>query len=263
MTTIRLTPRPATGQPPAGDQPVIAALTRLAALPADHPDRRQLREQVIVDLLPVAAQLARRFHDRGESHEDLRQVAALALVGAVDRFDPARGDFFPFAVTTITGALKRHLRDRGWSVRPPRRLQELAMEVRWAESQLGQTLGRPATAADVAALLGVDEERVAAAMLAYRSRRSTSLQAPVRVADVPLLDVLGADDRRLDAIDCWISLRPLIGRLPARTRRILELRFRDDLTQCEIAARVGLSQMHVSRTLAKTMRALRSALEAS
>jgi RNA polymerase sigma-B factor len=245
---------------PAND-PLARALTHLVHLPCDSPARRELRDRVVTDLLPLAAQLARRFRDRGESHEDLKQVAVLALINAVDRFDPKRGDFFPFAVTTMTGELKRHLRDRGWAVRPPRRLQELSIEVRWAESQLGQTLGRSPTAADIANYLDVAQDAVVEAMIAQRSRRSASLQAPIRAADVPLVDILGADDRRLDAIDCWVSLRSLIAELPSRTRRILEMRFGQGMTQTQIAEQVGLSQMHVSRILTNTMQRMREALE--
>lgn len=245
---------------PAND-PLARALIHLVHLPSDSPARRELRDRVVTDLLPLAAQLARRFRDRGESHEDLKQVAVLALINAVDRFDPQRGDFFPFAVTTMTGELKRHLRDRGWAVRPPRRLQELSIEVRWAESQLGQSLGRSPTAADIATYLDVAQGAVVEAMIAQRSRRSASLQAPIRAADVPLVDILGADDRRLDAIDCWVSLRSLIAELPSRTRRILEMRFGHGMTQTQIAEQVGLSQMHVSRILTNTMQRMREALE--
>ncbi len=245
---------------PAND-PLARALMHLVHLPNDSPARRELRDRVVTDLLPLAAQLARRFRDRGESHEDLKQVAVLALINAVDRFDPQRGDFFPFAVTTMTGELKRHLRDRGWAVRPPRRLQELSIEVRWAESQLGQSLGRSPTPADIATYLDVAQDAVVEAMIAQRSRRSASLQAPIRAADVPLVDILGADDRRLDAIDCWVSLRSLIAELPSRTRRILEMRFGHGMTQTQIAEQVGLSQMHVSRILTNTMQRMREALE--
>src|SRR5262249_36583424 len=153
---------------------------------------------------------------------------------------------------------KRHLRDRGWAVRPPRRLQELSIEVRWAESQLGQSLGRSPTAADIASYLDVAQDAVVEAMIAQRSRRSASLQAPIRAADVPLVDILGADDRRLDAIDCWVSLRSLIAELPSRTRRILEMRFGHGMTQTQIAEQVGLSQMHVSRILTNTMQRMRA-----
>lgn len=243
------------------NDPLARALMHLVHLPSDSPARRELRDRVVTDLLPLAAQLARRFRDRGESHEDLKQVAVLALINAVDRFDPQRGDFFPFAVTTMTGELKRHLRDRGWAVRPPRRLQELSIEVRWAESQLGQSLGRSPTAADIASYLDVAQDAVVEAMIAQRSRRSASLQAPIRAADVPLVDILGADDRRLDAIDCWVSLRSLIAELPSRTRRILEMRFGHGMTQTQIAEQVGLSQMHVSRILTNTMQRMREALE--
>lgn len=244
---------------PAND-PLARALTHLVHLPCDSPARRELRDRVVTDLLPLAAQLARRFRDRGESHEDLKQVAVLALINAVDRFDPKRGDFFPFAVTTMTGELKRHLRDRSWAVRPPRRLQQLSLEVRWAETHLGQLLGRSPTPADIADFLDVSEESVLEAVAAHQARRSTSLQAPVRAADVPLVDTLGDHDHRLDDIDSWVSLRDVITNLPERTRRILEMRFGHGMTQSQIAHAVGVSQMHVSRILTATLHRLRQAL---
>jgi RNA polymerase sigma-B factor len=243
------------------DDSLPRALSHLARLPRDSPTRRQLRERVVTDLLPLAAQLARRFRDRGESREDLTQVAVVALINAIDRYDPARGDFFPFAVTTMTGELKRHLRDRGWAVRPPRRLQELSLEVRWAETQLGQRLGRSPTSADVAAFLDVPEDTVVEAMTAHQARRSTSLHTPLRAADLPLLETLGSHDRRLDDIESWVSLRSLIADLPDRTRRILEMRFGAGMTQTQIAQAVGLSQMHISRILTSTMDRLRRALQ--
>ncbi len=266
------------GQPPAVGSPVVAtpgrpgvvraeprdqlvtALTELAGLPGG-PARRRLRNQVVTELMPLAFQLARRFRDRGESHEDLKQVAMLALINAVDRFDPQRGEFFPFAVTTMTGELKRHLRDLTWSVRPPRRLLELSLQVRWVESQLGHSLGRSPTAADIASHLDVAQDAVVEAIVVPQLRRSASLQAPIRVTGIPLADVIGADDPRLNAIDCWVSLRDIVGGLPPRTRKILHLRFVGGLTQAEIAEQVGLSQMHVSRILTATMQRLRRVLE--
>jgi RNA polymerase sigma-B factor len=242
------------------DDPLPRALDHLAHLPHDSPTYRQLRDRVVTDLLPLANQIARRFHHRGEPGEDLTQVAVVALINVIDRYQPDRGDFFPFAVTTMTGELKRHLRDRSWAVRPPRRLQQLSLEVRWAETHLGQLLGRSPTAADIAGFLDVPEESVLEAVAAHQARRSTSLQAPVRSADVPLVDTLGDTDHRLDDIDSWVSLRGVIANLPERTRRILQMRFGSGMTQSQIARSVGVSQMHVSRILAATLHRLRQAL---
>lgn len=244
-----------------GHDGLVVTLSRLAHLPPDSPARLELRDRVVTSFLPLAAQLARRFRYRGEAAEDLTQVAVIALINAVDRFDPDRGQFFPFAVTTVTGELKRHLRDRGWTVRPPRRLQELGQEVRVAEAELGQTLQRPPTHADIADYLDMPEDRVVEATMAQWGRRPASLHTPTRTADLSLADALGADDSRLDAIECWVSLRSLIADLPARTRRILEMRFRDEMTQSQIAERLGISQMHVSRLLTQTMDSLRRALQ--
>jgi RNA polymerase sigma-B factor len=245
---------------PGRDDPLPRALDHLARLPRDSPTYRQLRDRVVTDLLPLANQIARRFHHRGEPGEDLTQVAVVALLNVVDRYHPERGDFFPFAVTTMTGELKRHLRDRSWAVRPPRRLQQLSLEVRWAETHLGQLLGRSPTPADIADFLDVSEESVLEAVAAHQARRSTSLQAPVRAADVPLVDTLGDHDHRLDDIDSWVSLRDVITNLPERTRRILEMRFGRGMTQSQIAHAVGVSQMHVSRILTATLHRLRQAL---
>jgi RNA polymerase sigma-B factor len=242
------------------DDPLPRALDHLAHLPHDSPTYRQLRDRVVTDLLPLASQIARRFHHRGEPGEDLTQVAVVALINVIDRYQPDRGDFFPFAVTTMTGELKRHLRDRSWAVRPPRRLQQLSLEVRWAETHLGQLLGRSPTAGDIADFLDVPEESVLEAVAAHQARRSTSLQAPVRSADVPLVDTLGDTDHRLDDIDSWVSLRGVIANLPERTRKILQMRFGSGMTQSQIARSVGVSQMHVSRILAATLHRLRQAL---
>lgn len=244
----------------AAEDPLPRALDHLARLPRDSTTYRQLRDRVVTDLLPLANQIARRFHHRGEPGEDLTQVAVVALINVIDRYQPDRGDFFPFAVTTMTGELKRHLRDRSWAVRPPRRLQQLSLEVRWAETHLGQSLRRSPTASDIADFLDVSEDEVLEAVAAHQARRSTSLHAPVRSADVPLVDTLGDDDHRLDDIDSWVSLREVVADLPERTRRILQMRFGSGMTQSQIAQAVGVSQMHVSRILAATLRKLRQAL---
>jgi RNA polymerase sigma-B factor len=245
---------------PNRDDPLPRALDHLARLPHDSPTYRQLRDRVLTDLLPLASQIARRFHHRGEPGEDLTQVAVVALINVIDRYHPDRGDFFPFAVTTMTGELKRHLRDRSWSVRPPRRLQQLSLEVRWAETHLGQLLRRSPKASDIADYLDVSEEAVLEAVAAHQARRSTSLQAPIHTAEVPLVDTLGSDDHRLEDIDSWVSLRDVIANLPERTRKILQMRFGSGMTQSQIARAVGVSQMHVSRILAATLHRLRQAL---
>lgn len=259
MSDIKLT----TELPRAADRPINNALFQLASLAPDDPTRKKLRNQVIADLTPIAAQVARRFRNRGESFDDLKQVATVALINAVDRFDPQAGDFFPYAVTLMTGEIKRHLRDRIYLVKPPRRIQELIVEIVWAESSLSQELRRAPTPAEIASCVGATVEDVEEAISARRTRRAVSFYTPIlqAVSDVTVLDIIGGDDPRLDEVEIWLSLRPLIAALPSRTRRILQLRFGDDMTQTEIAELIGISQMHVSRILSVTMQQMRTALK--
>ncbi|WP_338090665.1 RNA polymerase sigma factor SigF [Planosporangium thailandense] len=240
-----------------------ALLTRLADLPADCPDRARLRERLIELYLPLAEYLAGRFRNRGEPVDDLVQVANLALVKSVDGYDASRGAAFSsYAIPMIVGELKRHFRDKGWDVRVPRRVQELRLEVARATGALAQRLGRSPTVADLAAHLRVREEDVVEALDAAHAYRALSLQAPVAgdESDTELVDLMGDVDHRLEGVEDREALRPLIARLPHREQRIIALRFFGNMTQSQIAAEVGISQMHVSRLLSHALAALRSGL---
>ncbi|MHB1612837.1 MAG: RNA polymerase sigma factor SigF [Actinomycetes bacterium] len=226
----------------------------------------RLREEIIATHLPLAQHLARRFHDRGEPGDDLRQVATVGLIKAVDRFDPNRGvEFTTFATPTILGELKRHFRDTGWAIHVPRRLQELGMAMSAATSTLTQDLGRSPTVGELADHLGVRERDVLDAIESARAYTTASLDSTSTSLDDgggSLADTVGAEDPSLDIVEYRASLRPLLATLPARERQIIVLRFFRGLTQSQIAAEVGLSQMHVSRLLARSLGQLRAGLVA-
>jgi RNA polymerase sigma-B factor len=233
-----------------------------ADLPTGHPDRVSLRERSIEASLPLARRLADRYRGHGEPMDDLHQVAALALVKAVDTFDPARRvAFSSYAVPTIVGALKRHFRDHTWRLRVPRSTQDLAIRLGPARAALSQQLGRSPTLAELAVYLDAAEPDVAFAQKAWQARQPDSLDAPPVGSpeqQQPLIDILGTVDARLDVVIDWHTVRPLVAALSVRQRHILALRYVGDLTQAEIAARVGLSQMHVSRLLERTLTQLRT-----
>ncbi|MEX2439462.1 MAG: SigB/SigF/SigG family RNA polymerase sigma factor [Actinomycetota bacterium] len=219
------------------------------------------RDDLVLRFRPLAEYLARRFAGRGESVEDLEQVASMALVKAVDRFDPDRGvRFATFASVTIVGELKRHFRDTGWSVRVPRRLQELSLRVTTVVHELSQELGRSPTVTEVAARAEVSEDDVLEAMDAAEAYSTSSLDAPVPGGedDGPRIDP-GAEDDAYGLIEAWATVADELRAIPARERRILYLRFMKDKSQSEIAAEIGISQMHVSRLLTKTLARLRAA----
>jgi RNA polymerase sigma-B factor len=220
----------------------------------------EIRDELVTAHLGLAEYLARRFDNRGEPVDDLVQVACVGLVKAVDRFDPARGlEFSTFATPTIVGELKRHFRDKGWAVRVPRRVQELHLRLSQVIAGLGQDLGRSPTIAEIAREATASEEEVLEAMEAGHAYRTTSLDAPARGDDPgpSLGDQLGDDDERLSYTDDWLSLSPLLAELPERERAILHLRFFQGRTQSEIAERMGISQMHVSRLLTRSLTQLR------
>lgn len=217
----------------------------------------RLRASLIESNLRLANYLARRYAHRGEALEDLEQVAALALVKAVDRFDPAREvTFSTFATRTILGELKRHFRDRAWSMRPPRRLQELSSELSRQVELLTHELGRSPTVRELANALETSEDEILEAMEAAQSYRTTSFDVPVGEGE-PLALTLSAVDGAFDDAEWRAEIQPLMDALPKRQQAILYLRFVEDLTQAEIAERVGLSQMHVSRLLRAALSSLR------
>jgi RNA polymerase sigma-B factor len=224
---------------------------------------RALRDELVTAHMGLAEYLARRFTNRGEPLDDLVQVAALGLLKAVDRFDPERGlEFSTYATPTIVGELKRHFRDKGWAVRVPRRVQELHLRLGSVVSQLSQELGRSPTIGEIAQAATVSEEEVLEAIEAGHAYRFTSLDAPSGNDDEMSLSAeLGSEDQGLIDSEHRVTLSPLIAQFPPRERMILHLRFFEGLTQSEIAGRLGISQMHVSRLLARALAQLRTQAE--
>ena len=217
----------------------------------------RLRAELVEAHIGLAHQLARRFTNRGESYDDLVQVASLALVKSVDRFDPERGvEFSTFATRTVIGELKRHFRDRGWAIRAPRRIQELYLELGHIIDSLSQELGRPPTVSEMAAVTGASEEAVLEALEAGQSYRTTSIDAPDR-SDGTIGNRLGELDVGFDGAEDRMLLVRALSRLPERERTIVSLRFVEGLTQSEIATEIGVSQMHVSRLLSASLAKLR------
>ena len=226
-------------------------------------ERARLREQAITRCLPLAEHIAMRFRGRGEPQEDLLQVARVGLVNAIDRFDADRGaDFVSYAVPTIMGEVKRYFRDSGWALRVPRRMKELHLMISRSTEVLSQSLGRAPTASELAHALGVSVQEVSEALLVQGAYSTDSMDAPVsgESGGLRLSDVIGEDDPELENAEGFVALRPLLAALPPRERRILSLRFFGSMTQTQIAERVGMSQMHVSRILAKTLTQLRAQL---
>jgi RNA polymerase sigma-B factor len=226
-----------------------------------------LRDQLVEAHLGLAEYLARRFSNRGEPLDDLTQVASVGLIKAVDRFDPAREvEFSTYATHTIVGELKRHFRDKGWSVRAPRRMQELYLRLGNVIGILSQELGRSPTVPELATEAGVSEEEVLEALEAGQAYRSTSIDAPGSAgAGAPgeegdtLAAHLGGVDPEMAEAERRAELSPLLAGLPEREQTILFMRFFEGLTQSEIATRLGISQMHVSRLLARSLEQLREA----
>jgi len=220
------------------------------------------RAATVEAFMPLARSLARRYHRGEEPLEDLEQVAAMGLLKAIDGFDPDRGSAFAsFAVPTIVGELRRHFRDKGWAIRVPRDLQELALAVQRKEDAIATEVGRPATANEVAHALRRSVEDVLEARDALRAMRPASLDRPAAGAEdedeLPLARI-GAADPGYDRSEAAATLAHLTAGLPERERTILVLRFGGDLTQSEIGAHLGISQMHVSRLLRRTLEGLRA-----
>ena len=241
-----------------------AAFARLHSLP-DGPERAEVRAELVALHLPLVEHLARRFRNRGEPLDDLVQVGTIGLIKAVDRFDLERGvEFSTFATPTIVGEIKRWFRDKGWSIRVPRRLQELRLALVAATGDLSQELGRAPTVAELAQRLSVDEDEVLEGLESANAYSTLSLDAPdggTWDGHGPG-DLLGCDDEALATIEFRESLRPLLATLAPRERRIVMLRFFRQMTQTQIAADLGMSQMHVSRLLARSLATLRDGLTA-
>jgi RNA polymerase sigma-B factor len=240
-----------------------AAFAQLAALDADDPARAAIRDRLVEMHLPLVEHLARRFRNRGEPLDDLVQVATIGLIKSVDRFDTARGvEFSTYATPTIVGEIKRHFRDKGWAVRAPRRLQELRLQLTSATGELSQELGRAPTVAELASRLKLSEEEVLEGLESANAYSTLSLDVPEQGdEDAPaVVDSLGTEDEALEGVEYRESLKPLLERLPPREKKMLLLRFFGNMTQSQIAAEIGISQMHVSRLLARTLAQLRDDL---
>lgn len=223
---------------------------------------RHLRDELVEDHAALAHHLARRFAKANEPLDDLLQAALVGLLKAVERFDPGRGlKFSTFAMPTIEGELKRHLRDHGWAVHVPRRVQELHLQLARIVAGLGQEHGRSPTPAEVADRAGVPEEEVLEAMEAGGFYRLASLDRPVTPHDgdegYDVAAHIGNDDHGFEQVEHRVELEDLLGVLPERERRIIKLRFFEEMSQTEIADRVGVSQMHVSRLLQRSLELLR------
>jgi len=245
------------------DEAAHALLTLLGDLPAGHPDRARVRARLIEMYVPLAEYLARRFRNRGEQYDDLVQVANLGLIKSVDGYDADRGAAFTsYAIPMIVGELKRHFRDKGWDVRVPRRLQELRLEITKVSAELSQQLGRSPTVADLARRLRVAEEEIIEGLDSGHAYRALSLQAPVQGEEpsTELGDLLGDVDPDLQGVEDREALRPMIARLPRREQKIIAMRFFGNMTQSQIAAELGISQMHVSRLLSHALAVLRTGL---
>jgi RNA polymerase sigma-B factor len=260
-SATRRQPRP--GSSSAYQSDVVRRQRRLLERYHRHGDIRA-RDELVRICEPLVRSLAVR-HAQRDQLDDLIQVGMIGLLKAIDRFDPGRGvSFSSFAVPTISGELKRHLRDHTWSVRPPRRVLEGALDCDAAIERLSARHGRQPTVAEIAAELGCSEEHVLDSLLARRAATSTSLDRPVgEEADASLGDLIPSWDKALGDADDRLSLGAALATLPPRERRIVALRFGRDLTQQEIADRVGLSQMHVSRLLRISLQQLRQALDGS
>ncbi len=218
------------------------------------------RDELVQAHLGLAEHLARRFAGRGESLDDLTQVAYLALVKAADRYDDDRGfEFATFATPTVLGEIKRHFRDKGWAVRVPRQLQELRLELTKATDELTQVLHRSPSVQDLARHLSISEDEVLQGLECGRAYSAQSIDPLLDPGDdeVPLAAVVGTVDAGMERVEDRHALRPLMDSLPERERRMIEMRFFRNMTQTEIAEELGISQMHVSRLLTRTLADLR------
>ena len=260
---------------------IASADTQMSAVPSPGPseqlagERRLLeryakdhssivREELVDRFMPLARRLAARYAGGAEPFDDLVQVASVGLVKAIDRFDPERGTAFStFAVPTILGELKRHFRDRGWSVHVPRDVQERILKVERAMAELPAKLGHSPTIQEIGQRIEASDEEVLEAMHASQGHHAVSLDATSTIGDGdepgPLRDRIGAEDLSFDTVEYGEAIRPVLKEISERDRTVLHLRFVEDMTQSEIAERVGVSQMHVSRLLARSFQRLRSA----
>jgi RNA polymerase sigma-B factor len=243
-----------------------AGLVRLRKMPPDDPEYASLREWVIGEYMSYARYIAGKFRQRGESQSDLEQVAYLGLVKAVDNFDPDFGAaFLTYATPMIAGEVRRHFRDTTWDVHVPRRVQENALAVRAAERELSQQLGHPPTAADIAERLELSADEVAEAYEASAAHHTASLDVPVSMADgdgASMGELMGEVDPGFDLVVDREALKPLLAELSTRDKKILLMKFFRNMSQAQIGAELGVSQMQVSRLLSQILGRLREKVEA-
>jgi RNA polymerase sigma-B factor len=237
-------------------------LGELATLADDDPRRPAIRDELVTMHLPLVQHLARRYRDRGESLDDLVQVGTIGLIKSVDRFDVGRGvAFSTYATPTILGEIKRHFRDRTWAVRVPRRMQELQAQVTSRADELTRALNRAPTVRELAESIGVSQEDILDAMEARHAYATSSIDVERDdEGSSSIADRLGAEEPAFGAIEDRETLRPLLEQLPDRERRIVTLRFVNNMSQTQIAEELGISQMHVSRLLARALTELRHGL---
>lgn len=231
-----------------------------------HLSRKDPRDALLLLHHPLVEHCARRFRNRGEPYEDLVQVGTIGLIKSVDRFDVDRGvEFSTYATPTIIGEIKRYFRDKGWAIRVPRRLQELRMQISATTAELTQRLGRSPTARELAEAIGCSVEEIVEGLESSNAYSTLSLDATDDNSDggagQSMLDAIGMDDESLEQVEIRESVKPLLEQLPPREKKILLLRFFKNMTQSQIAEEIGVSQMHVSRLLAKTLEQLRESLE--
>lgn len=240
-------------------------LMRLSAVDPGSAERDKLRQCLVQLNMPLVRSAARRYRARSEPMEDILQVGTIGLIKAIDRFDPERGGFLAFAIPTIAGEIKRFFRDTSWWVRVPRRLRDRRLELVRTTDDLTQRLGRAPTNGELAEHLRLDEEEVIEGLDACAAYSTSSLDA-AQFGDedtATLADLLGAEDSDLDLVEYRQDLEPALGELPAREREIVLLRFYGNMTQAQIGELVGISQMHVSRLLSRSLEQLRTRLEAA
>jgi len=236
----------------------------------DHASERarlDARDSLVTLHLPLVEHCARRFRNRGEPFEDLVQVGTIGLIKSIDRFDLGRGvEFSTYATPTIIGEIKRYFRDKGWAIRVPRRLQELRMQITSTTAELTQNLGRSPTPRELSEVIGCSVEEIVEGIESSNAYSTLSLDATDDSGDdngTSMLELMGLDDEELEHIEIRESIKPLLEALPPREKRILLLRFFKNKTQSQIADEIGVSQMHVSRLLSRTLAQLRTSLQES
>ena len=269
MTAVIAPPPPvraSSGESDDSYDDVVDMFRVLRELPAESHEYRRQRERIVARCLPLADHVARHFGRRGESLDDLTQVARLGLMNAINRFDPAKGpSFIGYAIPTMMGEVRRYFRDHSWGMRVPRRLRELHVQISRTTADLTQKLGRAPTATELSKALEVPREEIVECLVAGDAYQLESLDAPLGPdgsgKERQVADAVGVIDPQIDHITNREAVRVLVAALPRRERAVLHMRFFESMTQSQIAERIGVSQMQVSRILANTLRSLRDQLD--